>query len=276
MSVTLQNQKNFDIAQIAQSGQCFRLKEHPQKKYTWQLVAYGHYLEIKQRPGSSTIELNCTQNQFKQLWEHYFDLDANYQYYIDHMDKKDEYLTRAVRAGSGIRILQQEPWEVIVSFMISQNNNIPRIKQSIDNLCSIFGKGHITEDGALWYEFPEPKELTNIKELKGLGLGYRDKYIQKIAENVANGIIDLKRLTELNDSELESYLKSIYGVGPKVANCIMLFGYHRINSVPKDTWINKIIKEQYNGKFPVETCKGFAGVIQQYIFNYAANSKLKR
>ena len=166
---------------------------------------------------------------------------------------------------------------MLISFTISQNNNIPRIKQSIELLCSIHGKGHITEDGQLWYEFPEPEALTNIEWLQGLGLGYRDKYVQKMAENVAAGTIDLQRLAdeEMTDGEIESYLKSIYGIGPKVANCIMLFGYHRIDSVPKDTWINKIIKEQYNGKFPVEMYAGFAGVIQQYIFNYAANKNLR-
>lgn len=277
MAVILKNQKNFDIAQIARSGQCFRLKEHPQKEHTWQLVAYKHYLEIKQLPGSSTIEFDCTQNEFEQLWKRYFDLDTNYQYYIDHIDPEDTYLTAAAAAGAGIRILRQEPWEMLISFTISQNNNIPRIKQSIELLCSIHGKGHITEDGQLWYEFPEPEELTNIEWLQGLGLGYRDKYIQKMAENVAAGTIDLQRLAdeEMTDGEIESYLKSIYGIGPKVANCIMLFGYHRIDSVPKDTWINKIIKEQYNGKFPVEMYAGFAGVIQQYIFNYAANKNLR-
>ena len=277
MAVILKNQKNFDIAQIARSGQCFRLDKHRHKEHTWQLVAYKRYLEIKQLPGSSTVEFSCTQEEFDQLWKRYFDLDTNYQYYIDHIDPEDTYLTAAATAGAGIRILRQEPWEMLISFTISQNNNIPRIKQSIELLCSIHGKGHITEDGQLWYEFPEPKALTNIEWLQGLGLGYRDKYIQKMAENVAAGTIDLQRLAdkEMSDGEIESYLKSIYGIGPKVANCIMLFGYHRIDSVPKDTWINKIIKEQYNGKFPVEMYAGFAGVIQQYIFNYAANKNLR-
>lgn len=277
MSVILKDQKNFDIAQIAHSGQCFRLTEHPQKENTWQLVAYGHYLEIKQQPGSSTVEFDCTQNEFEEIWKRYFDLDTNYQYYIDHIDPKDAYLTAAAAAGTGIRILRQEPWEMLISFTISQNNNIPRIKRSIEMLCSIYGKGHITEDGQLWYEFPEPEELAKAEHLKGLGLGYRDKYIQQMAENVAAGEIDLQLLAdkEMSDGEIESYLKSIYGIGPKVANCIMLFGYHRIDSVPKDTWINKIIKEHYNGKFPVEKYTGFAGVIQQYIFNYAANKNLR-
>ena len=277
MAVILENQKNFDIAQIARSGQCFRLKEHPQKEHTWQLVAYKHYLEIKQLPGSSTIEFDCTQNEFDQLWKRYFDLDTNYQYYIDHIDPEDTYLTAAAAAGAGIRILRQEPWEMLISFAISQNNNIPRIKKSIDMMCRLYGRGHETEDGQIWYEFPRPEILAHNEYLQKLGLGYRDKYIQKMAENVAAGTIDLQRLAdeEMTDGEIESYLKSIYGIGPKVANCIMLFGYHRIDSVPKDTWINKIIKEQYNGKFPVEMYAGFAGVIQQYIFNYAANKNLR-
>lgn len=269
----LENVKNFDIKQIANSGQCFRLEALPEKPHTWQLVAYGKYLEITQQPGSSTVEFSCTRTEFDQIWRRYFDLEADYQGYIDRIEPQDTYLTAAAAVGAGIRILRQEIWEMLVSFTISQNNNIPRIRKTIKALCALRGKGHFTEDGKVWFEFPQPEALARMENLQNMGLGYRDKYIQKMAENVAAGKINLEMLTDekMEDSAVESYLKSIYGVGPKVANCIMLFGLHRMDSVPKDVWINKIIQEHYNGKFPVEKYAGFAGVIQQYIFNYASN-----
>lgn len=264
--------KHFDIAQIANSGQCFRITPHPDKPNTFRVIAYGHYLEVSQLPGSSTVEFYCTQQEFDNIWSRYFDIEENYQYYIDHIDPDDQYLTAAVAAGDGIRILRQDLWETMISFVISQNNNIPRIKKSIEDLCGYYGRGHAEPDGFTWYEFPTPEDIADTPDfLQSCGLGYRDKYIKKIAENVVAGEINLGMMEDaaLEDSDVETYLKSIYGIGPKVANCIMLFGLHKIDSFPKDTWINKIIREQYNGKFPVEMYAGFTGVIQQYMFNYA-------
>lgn len=129
------------------------------------------------------------------------------------------------------------------------------------------------DDGYCWHEFPTPEDMKEIDEeaMQALGFGYRDKYIKKLVENVLSGEINLDILTDetLEDSDIENYLKSIYGIGAKVASCIMLFGLHRIDSLPKDTWINKIIREEYNGKFPVDMYAGFVGVIQQYMFDYA-------
>ena len=272
-TVVLKGLKHFDIAQIANSGQCFRINKHPNKENTFTVIAYGHYLEVSQLPGSSTVEMSCDWVEYDAIWKHYFDLEANYQYYIDHVDPSDTFMTAAVAAGSGIRILRQDLWEMTVSFMISQNNNIPRIKKSIETMSEWLGKGHERLDGQLWYEFPTPEALASAtdEQLQIFGLGYRDKYIKKLAENVVSGAINLEMMKDeaLEDADIETYFKSIYGIGPKVANCIMLFGLHKIDSFPKDTWINKIIKEEYNGKFPVENYAGFAGIIQQYMFNYA-------
>lgn len=223
--------------------------------------------------GSSKVEMSCSWEEYDKIWKKYFDLDTNYQYYIDHIDPDDAFLKAAVAAGDGIRILRQDIWETIVSFMISQNNNIPRIKKTIEGLCEFYGKGHMEDDGYCWYEFPTPEDMKDIDEeaMQALGFGYRDKYIKKLVENVLSGEINLDILTDetLEDTDVENYLKSIYGIGAKVASCIMLFGLHRIDSLPKDTWINKIIREEYNGKFPVDMYAGFVGVIQQYMFNYA-------
>lgn len=272
-TVILKGLNHFDIAQIANSGQCFRTNPHPDKLNTFTVVAYGHYLEVFQLPGSSTVEMSCSWAEYDAIWKRYFDLEANYQYYIDHIDPEDTFLTAAVAAGGGIRILRQELWETLISFVLSQNNSILRIKKSIEALCDLYGRGHTIKNEQPWHEFPTPEDMAgmNEDEMQMCGFGYRGKYIKKIAENVVSGAINLEMLQDeaLEDTDIETYLKSIFGIGPKVANCIMLFGLHKVDSFPKDTWINKIIKEEYNGKFPVEMYAGFTGIMQQYIFNYA-------
>lgn len=263
---------NFDISQIAKSGQCFRLNPHPNKIDTWQLVADGDYLEIKQIPGNNKVEFSCSEKDFNDFWYYYFNLGFNYQEVIDEIDPSDIYLTAAAKAGSGIRILDQDSWEVMISFVISQNNNIPRIKRTIEMLCTRLGEKKISDNGTIYFTFPTPEKLSKIENLQDVGLGYRDKYIQKIAELVYSGKLSLHRLFGLADNEeLRKQLKSLYGIGDKVANCIMLFGFGRIDCFPKDVWINRIIAEEYNGKFPIERYSEYAGIIQQYLFNYAMN-----
>jgi N-glycosylase/DNA lyase len=270
--LVLENVKNFDIGQIEKSGQCFRLQKHREKD-TWELVAFGHYLKLRQEKGSTKVEFFCSETEFESLWKGYFDLECDYQKYIDRIDTKDTYLMAAAKEGNGIRLLRQEPWEILISFVISQNNNIPRIRKSIDTLCRCYGEKQVTKEGDIWYTFPKPESLTDLEGLKQAGLGYRDKYIQRIAKEVAEGSIDLQKLSDdtLSDKELEDYLKGIYGIGIKVANCIMLFGCHRLDCVPMDTWMNKVIQQNYNGSFPIDRYQGCSGVIQQYLFHYAAN-----
>lgn len=282
--------EDFDISKIAKSGQCFRISKHPNKENVWCVIAKGKYLEVEQKePGWRLIKkikgieakqkepgktiLHCSVADFESTWEDYFDLAMPYKMIRNTIDPEDKYLTEAAADGKGIRILKQDLWEVMISFIISQNNNIPRIKRSIETLCEINGKGHELEDGRLWYEFPKPEDLMQSDGLKPAALGYREKYIQRLAENVVKGKVSLEYLMDdqKSDAEIRNYLESIYGIGPKVANCIMLFGLHRLDSFPRDKWINEIIREKYNGKFPIERYKGFAGVIQQYLFDYTIN-----
>lgn len=262
---------NFNIEQIAKSGQCFRLAPNPNEAHTWTLIAYDKLLDIKQEPNSNEVILFCSQQEFDELWKYYFDLDTDYGAYIECVPPDDIYLTRATQIGSGIRILNQEPWEMMVSFMISQNNNIPRIKHSIELLCQAYGEKNHTSDGRVWFSFPKACQLMEIEKLQNMGLGYRDKYIQQLAESVCTGKLNIQDLKVMTDNELRTALLSMYGIGTKVANCIMLFGFHRIASFPKDVWIKRIIEQQYGGHFSTEPYKGFEGVIQQYIFYYAMN-----
>lgn len=258
------NLDNFSVKQIAQSGQCFRMNEI--KPGVFQVIAYGKRLVVEQE--GQQVTFHCGEKEYKNLWRRYFDLETNYRYYIDHIDPEDPYLTAAVKVGGGIRILRQELWETMVNFIISQNNSIPRIQKSVETLCLFCGKGHEEADG-VWYEFPRPEALLVEEDLAPAKLGYRAKYITELAKNVTDGVISLEALAAMEQEEAGNYLKSIYGVGAKVAACIQLFSLHQLDSFPIDTWIKQIISAEYGGKFPVEMYSGFAGVIQQYIFYYA-------
>ena len=146
--------KNFDLEQIAHSGQCFRMKQTGGCRF--EVVAYGKRLIIRQ--SGEQVTFFCTEREYNDLWRRYFDIETNYRYYIDHIDPEDGFLTAAARLGGGIRILRQDLWEVLVSFIISQNNSIPRITASIETLCRTCGKKHLAApEGVVWWEFPGPE-----------------------------------------------------------------------------------------------------------------------
>lgn len=265
--------ENFSVKQIARSGQCFRMNEIDTGVF--QVTAFGKRLSLIQEQDCGPVTFCCGREEYDNLWKRYFDLDTDYRYYIDRIDPKDQYLSKAVQTGGGIRILRQELWETMVSFIISQNNNIPRIKSCIEKLCLLCGKRHTEDAGKcpegqnIWHEFPRSEDLLSEEDLAPVKLGYRAKYITSLAQNVVNGTVSLKELSAMEPENAEKYLKSIYGIGAKVAACIQLFSLHHLESFPIDTWIKQIITAEYDGKFPVEIYSGFAGVIQQYIFYYA-------
>ena len=207
------------------------------------------------------IVFSCSQDEFDDIWRSYFDLDTDYGAFIRSIDPEDKYLLSAAKAGSGIRILRQDTWEMMVTFVISQNNNIPRIRGIVNALCEKLGR-----DGA----FPEP-EILCTADLSGFRMGYRDVYVSGLARSVAEGELSPEMFEALTDQDARKLLLSLKGIGPKVADCILLFGLHRLDYMPMDTWMKKIIKEQYGGHFPTERYRGYNGVMQQYLFNYARN-----
>ena len=183
----------------------------------------------------------------------------------------DLFLREAALEAAGVQILTQDLWETLVSFVISQNNNIPRIKKLVAALCKQFGERRQLASHE-FYTFTTWERLAG-QDLSGLGLGYRDKYVEQLAQNVADGRIDLHELTGMETEQARTYLKSIHGVGNKVADCVLLFGLHRVEAFPVDTWIRQVIDEHYGGKFPVEHYDGHAGIIQQFIFYYMQQHK---
>jgi Cof subfamily protein (haloacid dehalogenase superfamily) len=192
---------------------------------------------------------------------------------IEKIDEKDDFLTGAAQMGRGIRILRQNLWEMIISFIISQRNNIPRIMKSIDALCEKLGEQIVFDyegEHLVGYTFPSPEVIVGA-DLSEFKFGYREKYIRQTAEDILEGKFDLEEVKDAVDEgktpeQVKEMLKQLKGVGEKVASCIQLFGLHQLELFPIDTWIAKVEKMYYNGHFPVEKYKDTAGIMQQYLF----------
>jgi N-glycosylase/DNA lyase len=191
-------------------------------------------------------------------------METDYEALIDSIDPDDVYLTAAAEFGRGIRILKQNPWEMLITFIISQRRSIPSIKTCVEALCRRWGRP--IGDGL--YAFPTPEELAcaSICELSGCSLGYRAEYVYLAAQGVGSGEVDLSAMEKMPDAELFAALTALRGVGPKVANCVSLFGFYRTGAFPIDVWIDRVLKEHYPDGFPMDRYEGFAGVMQQYMF----------
>ena len=260
--------KHFDIEQIAASGQCFRMKKQETGGY---LVIAGNRAVKVEQLEKDLVLLNCSDEEFEEFWRQYFDCDVDYGAFCDAVPLEDIFLQQAIQFGAGLRILRQDLGEMMVSFIISQNNNIPRIQKSIELLCTNLGDKQILHDGTVYYGFPSQKQLyqASLSELREMGLGYRDQYIYALAR----ADLKLEALKNADWEEAHAMLTTYLGIGPKVANCICLFGLHHLGAFPVDTWIRKTVNKYYQGSFPLERYEGFAGVIQQYMFYYGRSGE---
>lgn len=271
------NVENLNLKQIANSGQCFRWKEVKSQQedcdYHFRVVAFDRCLEMWQK--GTEIELNCSKKEWLEIWSDYFDITTDYKSIGEIIkDKGDNHLKEAYKEGSGMRILKQDLWETIVSFMISQNNNIKRISNSVEELCRRGGKCCKIDlgdecDAVEYYSFPKPQELDlSIFEDSSLGLGYRAPYLREIYEFARNNPMWLENLRTLNYEEAMKALMERKGIGVKVANCICLFGLHHVEAFPIDTHVKQLLEKYYKEGFDFETYNGIAGIIQQYLFYY--------
>jgi N-glycosylase/DNA lyase len=249
---------DFSLHQIANSGQCFRMKET--SSGVWELIALNKCLQIQEGKAPSCYIFDCSRREFEGIWFNYFDLGRDYGKIKANIKSiGDPYLMAAVDYGYGLRILQQDLWEVIVTFLISQQNNISRINNIVAKLCEPYG-----------YQFPTATMLSKYTEddFLALGLGYRARYLRNIVKAVMEGNLNLNELKNMDFCNASSFLKRFDGIGDKVANCIALFGLHQIDAFPIDTWIKRIIDEQYGGNFDKTRFPGYSGVVQQYMFFY--------
>ena len=264
---TIERPENFDLEQIFNCGQCFRFNRHKDKQDTYCGVAFGKYLEISQ--SDKSVIFNCSKDDFDTLWHSFLNLDNDYSLYID-LFSDDKTLYEASLFSSGIRILKQDPWETLCSFIISQNNNIPRIKGIIENMSRAFGEKINCEANSEYYSFPTAKALYDAGEdaIFALKTGFRAKYIYDAASKIANGEIDLNSIFDMPLDKAAQTLMTIKGVGPKVAACVLLFGFSKYDAFPIDVWVKKILSNYYSDGQPKHFSGEYAGIAQQYLFYY--------
>lgn len=252
---------DFDPAAVFENGQCFRWEQRPDG--VWTGIAHGRRLHLR-KEGDALLFLNAAPNEVHTLWRGYFDLDRDYAA-IRAAFARDTALARAVAFAPGLRLLRQDPWEALCSFILSQNNNIPRIKGIIDRLCAAFGTP--LADGG--FAFPSPQALADLSvaDLAPVRCGFRAAYVLDAARKAASGEIDLGALTDLPLDDARAALQTIRGVGPKVADCALLFGCGRLDCFPVDVWVRRILAAYYPDGFP-EALRPLGGIAQQFLFHY--------
>lgn len=272
--IKINDVKDIDLTHIFECGQCFRWIPAGDGAYAG--AAGGKAARITLEGGTLTIEATGGDEAF---WRSYFDLDTDYGKIKSRLASDEPGIADACRYGSGIRILKQDPFETIISFIISQNNNIPRIRKNIESLCGAYGSPiegseEVSRDGETVHSFPSPETLAAAEaaDLAALKLGYRSGYIKESA----------RQFLEKGCPDCREGLLSLHGVGPKVANCIMLFGLRDTAAFPVDTWVKQIMNDMYGfglndvrgmQAFAAEKFGPLAGYAQQYLFYYYRDRK---
>lgn len=284
MQYIAENIRDFNLDHIFDCGQCFRWERQPDGSYTG--IARGKIVNMryerkdfdkefagkaKAAAGRLIID-NCTEEDFQKIWRPYLDLDRDYGKIKERLSRGDPVMERAVKHGDGIRILRQELWETILSFIISQNNHIPRIKGCIEKLAALFGQPAGTYEGRAWYSLPGPEALASLSEadLAEVRLGYRSKYILGTAQAVVRDGLP----------QNAQQLAALPGVGPKVAACILLFGMGKYDAFPVDVWMARVMHQIYGldqkdrramEAYAAAHFGQLGGFAQQYLFYYIRN-----
>lgn len=281
--VTVQ-EKIFRLKDIFTCGQAFRWKRLSDGSYL--NIAHGRVLRIFKKDGE-VVFCGTNQRDFEHIWQDYFDFNCNYEAIQQELGK-DEILRLAIEYGRGIRILNQDPYETIITFIISANSHIPRIMSSVEKICEHYG----TFLGNYWgqdcYSFPSPHRLSQVDpaQLREIGkVGYRDRYIVQTSQMIASGEVCLETIAKMERREARKALLQLPGVGEKVADCILLFAFRHKDSFPVDVWIGRVMEKLYVGK-PISRREvadvgrkifgEYAGVANQYLFYYGREHQLGR
>ena len=259
---------DFDLVRIFECGQCFRWTQDESGVYTG--VAMGRVVRVRteSQGGQQRIFISGTVNDFEKIWRDYFDIDRDYAK-IRKQLALDDFMQKATEFGAGIRILRQDKWEALCSFIISQNNNIPRIRGIVEALCAEFGD-EIEFEGHIYHTFPSAEKLATLSadKLAKIRCGYRAEYIIRAAKDVVSGKVNLETLAELSPHDARKELKKLHGVGDKVADCAVLFGLNILDAFPVDVWMERAITRHYGSDFDPKIFSPYAGIAQQYIFYY--------
>lgn len=267
------NVDHFNLKYTLECGQCFRWKEIDNYYIG---VIKDRVIKIRQDGNTLYIKSNNLEN-LEVVVRDYFELDKNYKEIEERISKVDTYVKEAVKNTSGLRHLKQDFFETIISYIISANNNIPRISKSVNEISRRYGK-EVEFEGEKYYLFPRPEELKNVSidEYRECGVGFRDKYIYNTVKKINKKEIDLEQMQNMNTEELKKLLLTLMGVGPKVADCILLFSCSRQEVFPIDVWVERVMKKLYFEENDVTkkqileySDKNFgkdAGIIQQHLF----------
>lgn len=275
----LKNIKTFELKDIFDCGQCFRWNREEDGSYTG---VFGNNVINVSKDGQDVIFQGICEGDIESICKYYFDLNRNYEKIKNDLSKIDEYMKESIKYGSGIRILNQDLWETIISFIISANNNIPRIKGIIERISRKYGK-EIIYNGKKYYTFPTVEELSkaSVKELRSLGLGFRDIRVYETTHLILEKKVNLEELKNEKDfNKVRETLLTLSGVGPKVADCILLFStLKRWEAFPIDVWVRRVMNELYIKnedetkvnkkeieKIAYEKFGDLAGLAQQYLF----------
>ena len=267
---------SFSLSQTLECGQCFRWKAYQDALFNGNNSYCGivgdNFVIVTQRNENTLIFHDTDLPTFNTLWKPYFNFERDYES-LKNIFVRDATLSKAIEFCGGIRVLRQPRWETLCSYIISQNNNIPRIKSLINKMCASFGKpveirrpdGTTGKD----YSFPEPEALSKLSatDFSKLGFGYRAPYIVSAAQKVASGELNLDAVAEMPIDKARAELRKIVGVGPKVAECTLLYGFGREEAFPIDTWIKTVMSEFYPSGLP-EYVKPYAGIAQIFLFHY--------
>ncbi|MBR0426671.1 MAG: 8-oxoguanine DNA glycosylase [Clostridia bacterium] len=240
----IENQESFELKDIFECGQCFRWNENEDGTYTG--VINKGVLNVEKQ-GKKVIFTSVLDGDIEEIVRFYFDLDRNYEEIKAQLSNIDKYLKTSVEYGKGIRILNQDLWETIISFIISANNNIPRIKGIIERISEKYGT-EIEWNGKKYYTFPTPEQLSQatVEDLRALGTGFRDIRIYETTRKVLRGEVDLNEIAKKDTLTARDELLTLSGVGPKVADCILLFStLKRFDVFPIDVWVRRVMNELY-------------------------------
>lgn len=285
-AVIIESVRDFDLDHIFDCGQCFRWEKDLSGKYFG--TAFDRIVSMSYDKQFERLTIHGSDKEdFENIWRRYLDLDRDYSKIKKSLAQKDDVIARAIDYGQGIRILNQDKWETLISFIISQNNNIPRIKKCINALAETLGEKIGEYEGKDFYSLPSYETLAKaeLEDLAPCRLGYRAKYLIKTAQQVSQeGYEKLERLGSVEVSSEETFetLKKYCGVGPKVANCIALFSMGKIDRFPIDVWVKKVMNQLYGidendlkamEKFAACNFGQYGGIAQQYLFYYITHNK---
>lgn len=288
-SIVIKGVRNFELAHIFECGQCFRWNKQENGNYIG--VAFGRVIEVEKK-GEDVIIFNTTEDEFNSIWSNYFDLYRDYSE-IKNVLGKDSILEKSVEFGHGIRILRQDSFELIVSFIISANNRIPMIKRAIEKISQKWGN-ELEYKGKKYFAFPTIEQLNKAteEELEKCGTGFRAKYIKNTVDNIyANTIkkdqydekYDIDWIKSQEDDICHKELQKFMGIGPKVADCIMLFSMQKYSAFPVDVWVKRAMHYFYLApdvslkkirEFGINKFGELSGFAQQYLFYYARENHI--